>query len=269
MKLLLLCVSILYFNIALLAQPIASFMPDRFNVCSGTTVLFTNTSIASNAYTWLIEGQLYSTNKDLLATLVEPCYELTEIKLIARDTTTGFSDSNTMFIEVFDSCFFHWNGDFLKCIGDTVEFSKFSEEIATEFIISPPHTLLSGCLTCDSIKFILAKQGTQVDRKSTYKGGCSEITTYHYLCSMGIHDENKKEQIKFYPNPVSQILLAEADNQIYSIRIYDLIGQIVLSKDIINNFVVEIDVSGLNRGIYIVSAILKSGMIINQQIIKK
>jgi hypothetical protein len=100
------------------AQPVPEFTVDRINICNGTTVQLTNSSTGANNYEWLIDGINYPKSPDTVATLFENCYGVQEIKLYASDTINGLTDSQSIYVDVFDTCFFHWTADIFKCPGD-------------------------------------------------------------------------------------------------------------------------------------------------------
>jgi hypothetical protein len=246
---------------------------DRYNVCSGTSLILTNTSTGADAFEWKIEGSHYSYSQDTVVTLIEPCYDLKEIKLYAMNTVSGLSDSNSTVVEVFDTCYFHWTVDYTWCIGDTVSISVNPEEIATQFVITPPQTLLSGCLTCPSLEFIVVDSTTAIDRTSTYLGGCTEVTSYHSagcnpIISVGINEETLIENVKIFPNPANQIISIEAEISIEKILIHNALGQISFKSNDMNDIKTEIDISHFSIGLYYISVGLKDGKTVNQKIIK-
>ncbi|MEX1000918.1 MAG: T9SS type A sorting domain-containing protein [Crocinitomicaceae bacterium] len=272
-KILLNLIYVFLFSHSVFGQLNSDFTVDRYNVCSGTSLTLTNTSTGADFYEWKIEGSHYSYSQDTVVTLVEPCYDLKEIKLIAMNTVSGFSDSSSTVVEVFDSCYFHWIGDYNWCIGDTVRMPVNPEEIATQFVITPPQTLLSGCLTCPSLEFILVDSNTIIDRTSTYLGGCTEVTSYHSsgcnpIVSVSINEETSMENVKIFPNPANQIISIEAESSIEKILIYNALGQILFKSNDINDIKTKIDISHFTIGIYHISVGLENGKIAKQKIIK-
>ncbi|MEC3905733.1 T9SS type A sorting domain-containing protein [Tamlana sp. 2201CG12-4] len=70
----------------------------------------------------------------------------------------------------------------------------------------------------------------------------------------GIKDfENSGIDFSYFPSPAREVLNLKSAKTIQSIRMYNLLGQEVLSKQI-NAKTDGINVSGLNRGIYIITA---------------
>ena len=239
------------------AQVDASFFPTKYNICSGTSVSLINTSTGANHFEWYFEGQFYSSARDTTAVLYEPCYELFEIKLIACDTSTSSCDSSRIFVEVFDSCFFHWTADIIQCAGDTVYLQGSPEAIQTQWSIFPLHAYLSGCDTCASISFIIQNNGVLVDEHSFYDGGCSEITSFHYSC---LQNEIQEENTEFtiYPNPFNDIIHIRNRNESFveRIEIFNALGAYCGTR--FPKFD-KVEVSDLNKGLYVFRLVYRSG----------
>ena len=250
------------------SQPVASFFVDRHNICSGQIVNFNNTSSSSNMHQWLIDGVHYSFSLDTLAVLYEDCYDLKEIMLIAGDSTTGLSDSASIVVSVFDTCYFHWTGTFLNCPGDTIQLSASTEAIATEFFISEPVTILNGCLVCLSIEFILQNQGTYVDKTSTYQGGCHDVTSYEYVCSTTNIIEYHKCNAEIYPNPVRENFLVTAkENGPLRLEVSTLTGKILVDQ-ILFEQITQINFTNYPPGVYICKLSVKNKIPFIKKIIK-
>ncbi len=258
-----------FFSQKTYAQVNASFTVDRYNICSGTSILMTNTSTGANRYEWKIDGLHYSYARDTSAVLTEDCYDLKEIKLFSEDSLSGIFDSASIVVEVFDTRYFHWTGTFFNCPGDTISLAVNPEEISTLFSIQASVNVLAGCLTCPSIQFILTQAGTIVDRTSTYAGGCSEVTSYEYFCTSTSIDEKQKNAILFSPNPVrDHLTVANAKSLAIEITIYDLGGKQLFTKNICDR-VSYIDLSILSAGVYIIRSKDSQGYGRMQKIIKQ
>lgn len=212
-------------------QPVASFDLSRQKVCSGKTVVFNNTSIGAGSYSWYVNNTFHSNNTHDSITLFEPCYDLVPVLLIASSTLG--SDTLTKFIEVFDSCFLHLTGEYANCVGDTIRKMAHVESVANNWNIDPPHSLLAGCFTCDSVVFILTVLGTTVDLQSTYDGGCMQEVSYHYGACIPIVNTGIQEasagNIKIYPNPFTDQLSIEngTGDKINSFSLYDTRGTLI------------------------------------------
>jgi len=258
---------------SLFAQPTANFSVDRYNICSGSSLFLSNESTGADLFEWKIEGKHYSYSRDTVVVLLEPCYDLKEIRLIAVNTASGLMDSSALVVEVFDTCFFHWKGDYSWCVGDTVVMPVNPEEIATEFVISPPQPLISGCLTCPSLSFVLLDSGATVVRKSTYLGGCSELTSYHSsgcnpIIGTGADDNPEAGHLKIYPNPASQLLYIEAERRLDKIIMYNALGQRIQILNEVDGNQAAIDIVQLAGGVYYIRIEFESGRTLIRKIIK-
>jgi hypothetical protein len=68
------------------------------------------------------------------------------------------------------------------------------------------------------------------------------------------------EKIKIYPNPASDLIIIQSGEPMDKIRIFTLLGEPVLEKNINDNQYI-LDVSGLKRGVYFLEADIRSGKI--------
>ncbi|MGB4204239.1 MAG: GEVED domain-containing protein [Bacteroidales bacterium] len=84
--------------------------------------------------------------------------------------------------------------------------------------------------------------------------------------TMGILD-NVLSNIVIYPNPIDDILYFNSENEIESVRLYNMTGQTVLF--IQNHPAQNINVSHLNAGMYMGHAILSNGQILSIKIVKQ
>ncbi len=235
------------------AQPVAAFTAGRYKVCSGATVTLTNQSTGSQAYKWFINDVFYSAAVNDSVVLYEPCYDLQPIKLVAIDTNSSLSDTVIMVVEVFDTCYMHYNIEMTDCIGDTILRKSHREAITTFWNISPLANLLSGCDTCDSVQFILSVIPTRVELHNVYEGGCSQKTTYHYdWCNPfvnSIPEAVTKNSLEIYPNPVSGILYLRGVKPGATIELIDILGRKCAIAQLLNG---SMDVSTLVPGVYMV-----------------
>jgi hypothetical protein len=80
--------------------------------------------------------------------------------------------------------------------------------------------------------------------------------------AVGITERMQNNAISIYPNPSEGIiyLASTKENHNYEIKIYDLLGKCVLTKQITNSFYIEkLDVSGLSDGAYLLNIQSESG----------
>ncbi len=67
--------------------------------------------------------------------------------------------------------------------------------------------------------------------------------------------ENNEQQIKIYPNPVSEkVVIMNNENKELSIVLYNILGQVMFQQHVINTKN-EIDMSGLPEGMYLIKII--------------
>jgi len=83
-----------------------------------------------------------------------------------------------------------------------------------------------------------------------------ETTPANVACStsvLGISDfeVTNANEVKFYPNPVADILNIAFDHEIKNVSIYNLLGQEMMTKTI-NANEGSVDVSHLSKGTYLV-----------------
>ena len=71
-------------------------------------------------------------------------------------------------------------------------------------------------------------------------------------------DSDNLNQLKFYPNPVVSNLFITNQSQINQIEVYNLLGQLLLSKTF-NDAAVEINLEGLPKSIYLVNLQSETG----------
>ncbi|MNY51211.1 hypothetical protein D3C86_1867800 [compost metagenome] len=80
--------------------------------------------------------------------------------------------------------------------------------------------------------------------------------------------ETAKNNIKSYPNPVKDIFNIEAQGKIKSVKVYDVAGKQILTKDL-NDVKSQIDFSRFGAGVYVVTTLLEDGTSTSTKVIKK
>ncbi|TJY36155.1 endonuclease [Pontimicrobium aquaticum] len=76
-------------------------------------------------------------------------------------------------------------------------------------------------------------------------------------------DTNEIKSISMYPNPVKENTIRFNTNKLLNIKVYDILGKLIISKSILPNSA-YVDISNINKGIYLVKISSK-----NQSITKK
>jgi len=91
-----------------------------------------------------------------------------------------------------------------------------------------------------------------VDRGGYYEKFMGFSVRCIYDETVGIHDNNLKNDINFFPNPATErIYLNNSENQNIVVNVYNLIGDCVLQKKI-NHSNAEININSLLKGLYII-----------------
>jgi hypothetical protein len=97
-----------------------------------------------------------------------------------------------------------------------------------------------------------------------------ELSDEVNLISTGFSSEVLKLNLELYPNPASEVIYFDVNqikNELDKIEIYNLRGQIILSKEEVSDG--KIDIRNLNQGTYLLVFRLKDNKVINQKIILK
>lgn len=77
-----------------------------------------------------------------------------------------------------------------------------------------------------------------------------------------------KNGIKAYPNPVTDIFTIETQGKIKSVKVYDVTGKQLLTKEI-NEAKSQINFSRYNSGVYVVTTTMEDGSTTSTKVIKK
>ncbi|MEO0403304.1 MAG: FG-GAP-like repeat-containing protein, partial [Bacteroidota bacterium] len=83
----------------------------------------------------------------------------------------------------------------------------------------------------------------------TNEWGCSTLSEEQFVMYVGVDELSRWGLLSFYPNPASDRIIVESEDQMETIEIFDATGRIVISKTV-NASMVSIDVSLLTEGIY-------------------
>ncbi|WP_333853698.1 GEVED domain-containing protein [Epilithonimonas sp.] len=91
-----------------------------------------------------------------------------------------------------------------------------------------------------------------------------------YTLNIGALSVNdvSKNGIKAYPNPVKDIFNIEAQGKIKSVKVFDVTGKQLLTKDL-NEVKSQIDFSRFNSGVYVVTTTMEDGSTSSTKVIKK
>ncbi len=134
------------------------------------------------------------------------------------------------------------------------------------FTISPAPT--------DTLEYLLVKDGVEENLilEMQNGGGCAPVTDYFAYanrqwiigqgdvsntydrcspCALGV-EEFSQMDVSIYPNPTNALITLTSSKAIEKVEVYSLVGELVLSTET-NNFVVELDITSLEAGLYTVN----------------
>lgn len=117
------------------------------------------------------------------------------------------------------------------------------------------------CIQVDDVDFA----NSQICESSS--GWCKdEITVYSEDCSLGINDI-LETQLSIYPNPAKDVIMLynESDFIIESVKVYDVLGKLVLEQSNPSN---QIDISSLDSGLLLVQIETDKG-IVTKKVVKE
>lgn len=78
------------------------------------------------------------------------------------------------------------------------------------------------------------------------------------------------KSLKIYPNPAKEILTIETkDLKVKHLKLVNLLGQVVIQKEVVNTDKITIQTGNLESGIYILSLITADGVISKTVVIEK
>lgn len=85
-------------------------------------------------------------------------------------------------------------------------------------------------------------------------------------CSILNNTSPKFAETKIFPNPVKDYIYFNSNNKITSIKIYNILGELILNKENLNN-ISHLNLTELPKGIYIIKA-FSNNLILNKKFIK-
>jgi hypothetical protein len=86
--------------------------------------------------------------------------------------------------------------------------------------------------------------------------------------ALGIENDPEVIKCRVFPNPVSNILYVESDNEISSVVLYNVTGGIMKEVTNLNKLTVSIDVTHLSTGIYLARIVLRNGEMVVTRVVK-
>lgn len=127
-------------------------------------------------------------------------------------------------------------------------------------------------------EFVELNPGFEADfgaQFSAYIEGCSNEFQYRQATSNQSKDivttmqlNQSLKNITINPNPSSNIIEIQANNDFTKVTIVSLEGRIVFDKENDKTNSIQVDVSGFAKGVYLVSVTEENGMLISKKLIK-
>lgn len=103
---------------------------------------------------------------------------------------------------------------------------------------------------------------------STNNNDCDSVFTVHVVATWFDVNENEETKILIYPNPApSQVTIQTED--IIGIRLVDVLGLVVLNERYEQTDVVELSISHLPQGVYLVEITTKRGKIVRRLVLAR
>jgi hypothetical protein len=139
-------------------------------------------------------------------------------------------------------------------------------------------TILNGNCSDYSCKENIAGEpcgdAANYDDRNHLVGGFSQDTTltlqYGSCITPGTSTGIKQldNNLSIYPNPSNGVITIQATNSINTVNIYNMIGNLVMVKNIANNQA-TLNIENLTNGVYFMELNLSNGSILNSKFIKK
>ena len=209
-----------------------------------TTALFLKAQESDlKSHTWYLQKIIYSNGTETIAP------NNTEVSNIP----TNFGDTQMDTAVVNDFLAFKFGGSAIT--STTISYD--------EFWFNPNSTacqIPSNCTFQNDYFFFLAYGFTmsyQITNENNYlkliltnNNGNQAVYLSQYLSL----NEIEKSDFKIYPNPVKNILNVSSKLSILNVKLYDVQGKLILSKNLEKNSIrnnLELDISGLNNGNYL------------------
>ncbi len=191
-------------------------------------------------------------------------YQGSEYPFTLEANTNGGYDYITVFVD------WNQNGSFADA-GETYEVGALTSD-------STDGTQVAGNIAVPSnatvgkarMRVVLnwdSSMTTPCDNE-TYFYGQSEDYTLDVKESLGVNDINSKS-VSYYPNPVKDILNLISEKDVTNVSVYNIEGKLVRNFASLNQTKVQLDLSTLITGTYVVKATTKDAKTKTFKVIKK
>ena len=245
------------------AAPTASFTVLNTDVCSGTDVLFYNTSTNASLCQWFFDGGTPATSTDCNPTVIYDTAGVYQVKLVVSNSFGSDSVIYNNYINVEQSpvAYFTYsptNGG----IPLTVYFTNSSDFANSYF-----WNFGDGMTSTDYNPYhIYYSTGNYNVSLIAYNTNCSDTFAVNNAIDIttDIADNNLNDGIIIYPNPASTYVQIESKKfKVKSYEVYNVYGQNVKQlKTCDSKFIIK--VADLSKGIYFIKLQTEQGVLIRK-----
>jgi hypothetical protein len=246
-------------QVEVFALPTVESGPDRFR-CPGDSILLNATG--ADTYTWysIPGGSIVGQNGDYFV----PGSTM-DIEVLGT-SVDGCEDRDTMTVTIFP---FPTQVDITQSMGDVLfvntndgDIEWFFDGVNTDSIGTT--FMFDTTLYCNGLYEVIYtdENGCQTDDTLTVAGEVCEDTTINVV-------ENSLEQFKLFPNPTagSMTMIFENSSQ-RSILIHSMTGKIVKEMELNSSDSVDIDLSHVETGTYLVT-VIEDNKVMKKRIVKQ
>lgn len=236
--------------------PVTNFTAASTTICAGESITFMdNTTNAPSDWNWSLSGAMpnVSTNKNVVAT-----YYTAGTYTVSLATSNAFGTgalvTNTITVNPLPA---------MSVSSGTV----CNGESAT-LTASGAGTYVWSSGSVNATEIVSPAISTQYTVTGTLNGCSQAIKTIVIVQQCVGIEELSKGAVKLYPNPANQLVTIAFNRPISDkkVELYDATGKLVLVKEI-NESVLDLDISSLSNGIYLVKVRLENGYAIEKLVI--
>jgi hypothetical protein len=95
-----------------------------------------------------------------------------------------------------------------------------------------------------------------------------ELNTEQYISTVDVRNSEVQESFSIYPNPANDRISVSSDQTLKSAKVFSITGALIKNVDL-NTGVMDIDISGMNSGIYLLEVEFAAGGVYSTKLIKK
>ncbi|WP_374442562.1 GEVED domain-containing protein [Epilithonimonas sp.] len=191
-------------------------------------------------------------------------YQGSEYPFVLEANTNSGYDYVTVFVDWNQNGTFTDQGEMYEVGALTSDGADGTQVTGT---IAVPPTAKTGKARMRVMLNWDASMTTPCDN-SIYQYGQAEDYTLDVKESLGVNDINSKS-ISYYPNPVKDILNLVSEKNVTNVSIYNIEGKLVRNFASLDQSKVQLDLSTLISGTYVVKATTKDGKIKTFKVIRK